>query len=260
MLLREVKCYSDKEACAFLVEMYSYLASITNITFNATSEKRAIAYDASLYSFGAWEDCKTSGVMFGYASGLFKLIPQVSQFGRRRFREQAEGCGTNAESVESYKDLEAQIRNWQIPMSSTEDNDVILGLQYATYIYQEALMVYLYAGFFATDINSPRFRQMIETSIAKLFPLMESIYRLSSAPSLCSILLWPMIIMGSFLKDPEERQRLLHIWTSSSVNMAIINRATELLDLMWEEESDAVFGPYGLEIIMNRHKINFCMG
>lgn len=240
--------------------MYSYLASISNVTFNTTSLERSIAYNPSIYSFSDWEDCRTFGVMFGFASGLFKLIPQVCQFGRDRFLEGTDVDEVSASSLQTYEDFQTQICDWQIPIDANGCQEAAVGSSLVAHIYREALLIYLHAAFFASGVSNSIFRHKIEALVTKLLPLMDKITQLPSISSLCSVLLWPSIIMGSCLQWHEERQAFRQIFGRWQHGMAISDRAVQLLEWVWEEDNNSVFGPYGFEIVMNRHKINFCMG
>ncbi len=212
-----------------MIEVYGYLASISNITFNTTSDERAVTYDASIYSIKQWQDCQSYGVMFGYASDLFKLIPQVCHFGRDRFLEEANSGGLSANSLAIYRALETQISSWEIPREQTGHREMVPATACAAYIYQEALLIYLHEGFYASDVANLAFRQKLDRSITKLIPLLESIQQMPSISSLCSILLWPSVILGSCIHLPEQRQHIREMISSWPGNMAIVDRALQLL-------------------------------
>ncbi len=226
------------------MEVYSYLASSSNITFHSTSEERAITYDASIYSIDQWKESKTYGVMFGCSSALFELIPQVCQFGREHFLQESDTSSPSASSLASYNFFEAQIHDWR-PPADFDGGGAIPGTLDGAYIYQEALLVYLHAGFYASDVTNSEFRHKVSASVSKILLLMESIPQVSPKVSIWVTLLWPLMIVGSCLTSTTDRKRLLEIYRQSPCKMAILDRAIQLLDLVWERDSDVVFGPYG---------------
>jgi hypothetical protein len=72
-----------------------------------------------------------------------------------------------------------------------------------------------------------------------------------------STILWLMIIMGSRLRVPEKRHKLREMLVASPFHMTAFRRTIQLLDWLWEDSS--AYGPYGLEAVMKKHKINLCM-
>jgi Fungal specific transcription factor domain len=245
--MKTLRRYYGKEELseyAFLIEVYSYLASISNITFHSTSEERVITYDASIYSVDNWKETKTHGVIFGCASALFELIPQICQFGQQCFIEQTETGSEPSITFNAYQLFEAQIRSWKPPANFSEGHAIPDTLN-AAYIYQESLLIYLHAGFYASNLTNAKFRHKVSASVSKILPLMESIPQVSSTVSLWSTFLWPFMIVGSCLVSTKDRQCLLQIYRQSPCTMAILDRAVQLLDLVWEQNSDSVFGPYG---------------
>ncbi|KAE9373348.1 hypothetical protein N431DRAFT_373734 [Stipitochalara longipes BDJ] len=261
-LMKNLRQYYGKEELseyAFLIEVYSYLASISNITFNSISEERAITYDASVYSVNNWTENEMDGVMFGCASALFQLIPQICQFGRERFFEETQTAAPSDQIVDSYKYFQAQICGWKPPLHFNE-KDAISGTLDVANIYQEALLIYLHAGFYASDVLNSDLRKKTDASIIRILFLMESIPQVPPTVSLWSTILWPFMMVGSCLTTISHKKRLLEIYRQSPCKMAILDRAVHLLDLIWEQDNNSVFGPYGMEMVMKQHKINFCMG
>jgi hypothetical protein len=246
-LLKKLRKYYGKEELseyAFLVEVYSFLASISNITFNSISEERAVPYDASVYPVDDWTENKTDRVMLGCATTLFKLIPQVCQFGRERFLEEGTPSSPSDHITASYEYFQSQIRGWKPPLQFNQ-KEAIPGTLDVAYIYQEALLIYLHAGFYASDVSHPEFCKKVAPSVIRIFSLMESIPQVPPTVGLWSTLLWPLMMVGSCLTSLSHKKQWLEIYRQSPCKMAIMDRAVELLDLVWEQDNDVVFGPYG---------------
>jgi hypothetical protein len=59
----------------------------------------------------------------------------------------------SANSFNSYQNFEAQIRDWKIT-ADFDEKYAIPGSQTFAYIYQQALLIYLHAGFYASKIQT----------------------------------------------------------------------------------------------------------
>jgi len=63
--------------------------------------------------------------------------------------------------------------------------------------------------------------------------------------------------MGSCLRDQEKQERLRNMWVQSHFQMTALSRAIQLVDWVWDDPQ--AYGPLGLDTVMKRRKVNFCM-
>jgi len=245
---------TDKPLKGFLLELYAYLALVGNITIN--SHQRTICLDPFLFSLDSLKEYETFGCMFGCASKLFEIIPSICLLGRNRVlvskQEQADP------TFEQYQALQTTIKNWRPPQDMEAGTEYHRQLVIAAQIYQQGLLIFLHASFFTSQIDDPgvysaRLPELeIEHHTDKMFELIDTI-----SEEAASTILWPMIIMGSCLRSPTKQKKLREMWATSLFRMTSLSRVIQLLDWLWDDPT--AFGPHGLEIVMRKHKVNFCM-
>lgn len=57
-----------------------------------------------------------------------------------------------------------------------------------------------------------------------------------------------------------EHQEHIHLMLlTTPFEMTIVQRVLQLLELLWADDGKYAYGPYGLEITMERYKMNICM-
>lgn len=249
----------DRDLLGFLLELYAYLVFVGHVTPNSVTEYRAIPLDPIITSSIDTNNFKTGGVMFGYAQGLFSLIPFISHLGRQRLLEDQYGeCP--AERLSTYDSLRRQILDWHAPESGyRESKNSRDDLITAATIYQHSLLIFLHASFHGSNtVNSGSITE-VESSIKIVLSLLWNLSHASTPSPLLSIMMWPIIITGSCLRDPRLQANLRSGLLESSVTMNIVTRAVQLLDCLWAEQSDVAYGPMGLEIVMKKHGLNICM-
>jgi len=244
---------ADKELKGFLLELYAYLALVGNITIK--SEQRSISLDPFLFSLDGLAEFETFGCMFGCASKLFEIIPSICILGRHR-ASHAEQVHYNTVYAE-FQAIQLRIQDWEPPAIFRDESECNRQLVIAARIYQQGLMIFLHASFYVkqTDDSNSHAAQAdlaIERCSDRMFELIDEISRKAA-----STILWPMIIMGSCLRLPAKQQKLRAIWARYAFQMTSVSRAIQLLNWLWDDP--AAFGPHGLETVMKKHKVNFCM-
>ena len=241
---------ADKMLKGFLLELYAYLALVGNITIESGLGKRAINLDPFLFSLDSLAGYPTFGCMFGCASELFEIIPSICLLGRDRLLKSKQK--EKDPTLKKYQALQAKIENWQPPINleyGTEENRQLV---LAARIYQQGLLIFLHASFFAYQKDDFSHSLEVEHISNNMFELLDAV-----SSKAASTILWPIIILGSCLHLPERQRKLRTILSTSVFQMTSLTRAIQLLDWLWDDPT--AFGPQGLDIVMKTHKVNFCM-
>jgi hypothetical protein len=252
-MLAQSSNQAGHELPGFLLETYAYLVAVVNITANTDSDPQTVIFDPFSNALNEYRDSKIYGATMGCAQDLFEIIPLVCQFGyKRMIEERNKECPP--ETIALYKSLESKIQNWQPPHIIIRDNYSAKDRITAAKFYQQALLIFLHANFYASKNMDPNFLALIEKSLELSFSL---VTYLPEDTSIMATMLWPVLIIGSCLRHPLHRMFLRHRMLGSPFNMTILSKTVQLLDWLWEEDE---FGPYGLGNVMKRHKITHCMG
>jgi len=240
------------ELPGFLLETYAYLVSVVNITANTGSDPQTVIFEPFTNALNGYRDLKTYGATMGLAQDLLELIPPICQFGYMRIEEDRNNeC--SPETMSLYKSLESKIQNWQPPQIIPGDDNSTKDRIAAAKFYQQALLIFLHANFYASNNSDPTFLALVETSLELSFPL---VAELPEDSPITATMLWPGLIIGSCLRHPLHRMLLRQRILASPFNMLLVSKTVQLLDWLWEEDE---FGPYGLGNVMKRHKITHCM-
>lgn len=243
----------------FLVENYAYLTSVNNITFNLSSTDRLIMYDAAIYETSSWKEGRAYGAMFGYASTLLGLIPQIAQFGRHCGRQsvaQVHGVANQAQ----YRELEFRIQRAEVLALASPEAAATPGLHAALQLYREALLIWLHASMYIHEVAHAEFLSQLDCSVQRAGGFMETLRHFSARCSVRTTLLWPVLMVGSCLRSPTSQESLENSLRNGDHNVPNVTGAIELLRGVWDGPSDEIFGPYGLELVMKRRGVSFCLG
>ena len=192
-------------------------------------------------------------MMFGNARNLITLIPSICSLGKKRLLEE-NSEEFSLESVATYKALQLTIQSWQ---ESSHIGNSKTDLMVAAKIYREAMLMFLHTAFYASNVADPRLLALVDTSIEAIFPLVDS--SLDADSPVMPIMLWPCMIIGSCLRQPEQRKYLRHRMLESPFNMTIVQTSVQLLDWLWEDGALDAYGPYGLGSVMKKHGIMYSM-
>jgi len=237
----------DDELRTLVVELYLYLVTCANITLNALTDTRVIKYDRSLHAVSKAPGSKAFGVMLGCAHDLFEIIPQISRLARLRLLEQEVHHGPCKETTAVFRKLEDDILCWKPPSSRTNQDLVLCGL-----IFQQGLLVYLYASFYSRDVQNTSSQELILQSLNAAWTLLTRVD--CTSPS-TTILVWPLTMLGSCAIQPRLRRKISDTLTAMDLylNMAPPRLALQVLELLWDDGT--LFGPLGLEEIMLKNEI-----
>ncbi|CZR56113.1 uncharacterized protein PAC_06001 [Phialocephala subalpina] len=247
----------------FLLELYAYLVLVGNITNNLGPLDREIPFDDFLFSLESLGNAESFGPMLGCAHGLFQLIPRVCQLGFECQWKQREGISSSSAAFE-YTLLEAKIEKWQPPAERYDAAEVPSELLAAGQIYQYALLGFLHTIYYGPDVTNPELLSKVDVLIQRLFHVMSedrwrNFDQPTRTPAIATTLLWPYIILGSCMRDPEHQIRIRSLLSRSPFEMTIVQRVLQLLEWLWADSSEYAYGPHGLEIMMRKHNMNICM-
>lgn len=231
------------------------MVSIANITANAEPTFPAFVLDSCIIGLEKLQSCKANGMMFGYAQSLITLIPSICTLGYDRLVEQTSGT-YSFESVASYRALLLKIESWQEPLHRPYSGKTETELISAAEAYRTAILIFLHAAFYATNVTTPEALTLIDELIHASFL---SLSFDEDSPVL-SVMLWPCMIIGSCLRDPFQRAYIRSKMLKAPFNMTIVLNSVQLLDWLWEDTDPNIYGPYGLGIVMKKHGVVHSMG
>ena len=264
--VRDLKSESDKSLLGFLLESYAYLVLVNS--FCAPGElDRFVPYDAFLSDLTSLAIYPTFGFMLDGCHGLMEIIPDVTRLAMSRLATGQSGFAASALGSEvcSEQDLRTRITQWKNPgavhdnpqkeaVSRTEAERAAIAE-----CYRHALSLYLTTSasglivWEADDIASVQHHIQGIANLVALGGLQESRYT--------AIIMWPLLIAGSCIDDESLQELLLNVLRGSVTSTWNSSRASQLLEMLWEERrhDHRAFGSCGLYLTMRKKGINFCM-
>ncbi|KAJ5541109.1 hypothetical protein N7494_006185 [Penicillium frequentans] len=234
---------------AFILEIYRYLILSNNIIPYGSIDCRTVPQDTFLDDIlGTMSHFDTWGFVFGDSHGLFGTLPSIAVLAARRLTEET----ASQESLEMYHALHVQITEWNPPESKVPGQKLQLQRETALNLCREATFLYLETAMVPDATSDTQ-------TLAKLQKYLDNIiyYAEQAAGSPYeTIFLGPLIIAGSCMVRPDQRQLLQAGLRSNRFHMHHCLQAASLLEHLWNDPSGRLFGPYGLAITMRRHGMN----
>ena len=234
---------------AFILEIYRYLILSNNIIPYGSINCRTVPQDTFLDDMlGKMSHYDTWGFVFGDSHGLFGILPSIAVLAARLLTEQ----NASQASLEMYQALHVQITEWKPPESTAPSRKLQFQREMALNLCREATFLYLETAM-VPDASSDT------QTLANIQKYVDNImfYAEQAAGSLYeTIFLGPLIIAGSCMLRPDQRQLLQAGLRSNRFHMHHCLRTASLLEHLWNDPSGRVFGPYGLAIIMRRYGMN----
>ncbi|OBT81378.1 hypothetical protein VE02_10233 [Pseudogymnoascus sp. 03VT05] len=228
----------------FLIEYYSYVSVLSNITLGADSDSW-IHEDASLFfPLIAARGGSSSGMMCGNIHELFQLIPQVSSVARKRIEEQNHHGTLSWEVQSSYLSLRQMILAWR---SNSDDEEIIV----CGKIYQLGLLLYLAVYFEKGHNAAGEAKSNLDQAFESFAELLDALPVDSpSSTTLC----WPLVIFGSCARHPPYRNLIRTRMKGMSDHLALTNirEALSLLEVIWESNDENLLHPQGITQIMEK--------
>ena len=239
----------------FALEVYFYLVLVNSITPYGRDEARTIPFDSFLTSLEFLKEYETFGVFFSCGQGLFEMIPQISILAMKRLAEEDSGrC--SLESRSTYESLLKTLGQWKSPPVDSEMGEWENEHVWAGEIYRQALLIFIKTSMCGSVVNNPKVIIAIQRHIDAAYPLLEVV---SHSPFV-TILLWPIMIIGSSLICEDQRSNLLYkLNFETKIDICQVVQAGRLLESLWKDEDERAYGPFGLYHVMRKHHINFSM-
>jgi len=186
------------------------------------------------------------GFMFGYAYELYKLIPQIRQLYFARYLD-------DSPYPAPFDAIRVKLQNWRPPeegkggWSST--------LQVAANVYQQALFIYLACAEHGPGEPDQQLFSSVRPHLDQAMALIELL------PSTCpewTTLSWPLLVVGSCLRDRPRQQTLTRTGKRLIQGMYCVPKINNVLQWVWDD--DTAYGPYGLEKVMLERNVKLSIG
>ena len=248
------------ELSGFLLELYTYLVAVVNITANTNLDYHSVIFDPYAETLEGFRDSNMYGSMLGCAQTLFEMIPSICKLGYRVIQDQRNDTNSGehfAENITAYKLLEARILGWQPQENAPEKDEFTSDRVIAAKIYQQSLLIFLHSNYYGSQVSDPTFLNLIDKSLEAIIPL---VMLLPLDSPILTTFMWPIMIIGSCIREPLGRGLLLGRIRDSPFNMTSISKGIQLLEWLWEDDDPTAFGPYGLGLVMKKHNVTYCMG
>ncbi|EXJ68393.1 uncharacterized protein A1O5_08185 [Cladophialophora psammophila CBS 110553] len=239
----------------FALEVYLYLVLVNSITPYGRDKARALPFDSFFSSLDFLKEYETFGVFFSCGQGLFEMISQVSLLAMKRLTEEESGL-CSAETQSDYERLVDTISQWRSPPVAPEMMEWQAEHVWIGEVYQQALLIFIKTSMCGSIVSNPKVIVAIQGHIDTAFPLFVPV---SMSPFI-TILLWPIMIVGSCLICEHQRKEYLRwLYSETKINISQVGQAAKLLEHLWKDEDERAYGPFGLHFVMKKHDINFSM-
>ncbi|KAK5989384.1 Transcriptional activator UGA3-like protein [Cladobotryum mycophilum] len=245
----------NMESLGFSLELHAYLSIVNSLSLYGPNGDLSTPYDAFLTSLDALSSYSTFGTMFAGCHSLFQLIPQISQLGIECVAEEmlAEDSWSPSERLQaSYRSLRDLISDWTFTSpadgySLKEQEQTLVAAE----AYRHGLYIYLFTAFAGSRRPNTQILLSIQTHINKFLLLVSSIM----TSQIMTIILWPTVIISSCMVDEVQRSGLIYSLQNSPYEMNHLFRIAEVLKLLWEDDDPQAYGPYGLYMTMDKHRM-----
>ena len=236
----------DVELRGFIIEFYLYIAILSSPQLGPDWTELMIEDCSWLYGDGT-ADCKSWGMLFGYANDLFGIVPLVSAFSHQSSKVDNESASKSFEIIVTYHSLLTRVQNWRAP----ENGDpafVACGR-----IYQQALLLLLHTSFYRDEHESLTLNNLIDQGVQEFVVLLEG---MSMASPITTTLCWPSAIAGSCARSEShrkvirERLRMMH----ERFGMENIPAVLRVLEALWAGDR---CGPLHITTVMQQQNEHF---
>jgi len=193
-------------------------------------------------------------VLFSGCHALFELIPRISRFAAARLDEET----VSQDSFAFYEVTHAAIDAWHHPPGTdaqTAAPRAALGR-----VYKHAVVIFLELAHAGRAL--PPSDDLLATLSYHVGGLAKAVFShgLLNSP-FSSILLWPMIMAGSVIADPDRMEVMSWRLRSGIASTSTSVHVAEVLEALWlDRETDPrCWGPYGLYLTLQRHGVNLSL-
>ncbi|KAF2012991.1 hypothetical protein BU24DRAFT_465334 [Aaosphaeria arxii CBS 175.79] len=206
--------------------------------------------------------------VFGGSRLLFELIPQANALLYLRLTEQAEGHVEPTSSfMHKHAELSSAIEAWKMALPIDDSNGShSLGTEQAylsawaqssmvAECIRNALRIYMMAAFLGSQPPTPDIELAIQHEVLAFAQTSRAIMDTSCA----SIILWALIVVATCTRDDFLRREIIYSLDNSRFQMRHLGLVRQALVLLWADASSGAFGPYGLQLVMEKNNIGFCI-
>lgn len=266
--LSQRRCLSlNPTVIAFILESYLYTAAV-GTTFVYDDRQTSFTFDWEYDLLNSvFDDSRGYGFMLGYASKLLQLLPQLVQTVSKWINPDSDLESSHAD--QEFLFFKAELTSWE-PSYGQDINAPSLAdthddkpehqsvmqswhrdAQVVARIYHQALLALLFTGRHGRQPPDEGLLALIDPLIDEFFRLRGT---LSPESPVWAMMLWPTVMVGSCLHRLEDQ---LMISDKDCSMMPVIN-AFNVLQQIWDDEGEMVFGIVGLSIVCRSQKITLC--
>ncbi|PVH87658.1 hypothetical protein DL98DRAFT_525691 [Cadophora sp. DSE1049] len=214
----------------FVMELYAYVACITDLTVEADAV--VVVKSDSESNFDQVINSHSSGILLGCAYELFQLVPLVSDLRQRQYNAGLSPERTQTDNndwlgfLEECSALHLQISTWEPPPGATSD------FANGGRLYQEALLAYLEMSI--SDAVDLEVVKRTEVAMALLNDIPQN------AP-IAVTLYWPLSLFASITDNLQHRKTIKQRFKQMYDDLGIGNILTiiEFLDRLWDRQQTA---------------------
>lgn len=241
-------------ALGFTVELYTFLSLTNSVTPYGAVKDRKLPGDDPIISVAAAGLLSTSGSFLAGRDGIYSLVTEVSLLASRRLDEQLSGIAYPSIMIKKiHDDLLNRITAWKMPSSYTEsDKEMLEHTHLAGEAFREGLYIYLATAVAGTTVVEPAVILAIQNHIDTLFGYGP---QLLCSPCIAAIL-WPFIIAGTCIVKQDQQETFIDVIRSKRFSMRHLFVLSDMMRLLWADADPRMYGPYGLHLVMEKHKLN----
>ena len=245
----------DRKLLSLSLEVYAYVSIVNCVTPYGFPDDRCMPLNMLSESLSCLSSHIMTGDMFAGCHHLFEIIPQVTHLAGQCLNVQRRVKNWNPDDtslIAIHNNIKRQIIDWKPPDSLARNDARCHQIRLAGKFFKHALMVYLSTAMLGATQPSEMVWSHIQSEIQAAFSLAGHI----SDTETLTILLWPLIILGSCVVHTEQQDLLIRGLTMNCFEMKHLYNVCEVLQLLWNDPDPLAFGPYGLHMTMQKHGLH----
>lgn len=221
-------------------------------------EENGLLYEETMGRLRELRRTACFGSILAGTHDLFELIPRVKRLYLWRLAEESMGAGfPSPEILAAYEDLNNLIESWTMdprPRNSPVDQEWDQR-RTAAEVIRCGLRTYLAASLCGGAAPPESIRGLIESKakdvVDTAMMVKDSLY--------ASHIAWALVIAGSCLVDGKYRRALAGVLSQSRYKMRHLSAVGRGLELLWDDKDGSAYGPYGLHMVVRKHRISLCI-
>lgn len=220
-------------------------------------EENGSLYEETMMSLRELRRTACFGSIVAGTHDLFELIPRVKRLYLWWLAEESMGAGfPSPEILAVYEDLNNLIESWTMDprLQNSPGNEEWNQRRVAAEVIRCGLRTYL-----AASCGGAAPSQSIWEPIEREAKRVVDTAMLVKDSLYASHIAWALVIAGSCLMDGEYRRTLTGILSQSRYNMRHLSAVSRGLELLWDDTDGSAYGPYGLQMVVRKHRISLCI-